>query len=86
VYKIILHRNAERFYGKADDDARKKVNKAISNISTSPYYGIHIKKLQGELSKMYRYRIGDIRILYEIHEDIKTVRIKVIEQRGKAYR
>ncbi len=50
------------------------------------YYGVHIKKLQGELSKMYRYRVGDIRILYEIHEDIKIVRIKVIEGRGKAYR
>ena len=85
MYKIILHKNAVKFYRKADENSRKKIDKAIKNISTNPYYGVHIKKLQGELSQMYRYRIGDLRILYEIHDDIKTVRIKVIELRGKAY-
>ena len=35
---------------------------------------------------MYRYRLGSMRILYEIHEDIKTVRIKTIEARGSAYK
>jgi mRNA-degrading endonuclease RelE of RelBE toxin-antitoxin system len=29
--------------------------------------------------------MGNIRILYEIHEDIKAVRIKVIEERGDIY-
>ncbi len=70
-------------YRKADTNDRKKIDKAINNISTNPYYGVHIKKLQGVLSKMYRYRIGDIRMLYEIHEDIETVRIKAIEGRGR---
>jgi mRNA-degrading endonuclease RelE of RelBE toxin-antitoxin system len=35
---------------------------------------------------MYCYRLGEIRIIYEIHEDIKTVRIKTIEYRGSAYK
>jgi mRNA-degrading endonuclease RelE of RelBE toxin-antitoxin system len=35
---------------------------------------------------MYRYRLGALRILYEIHEEIKTVRIKTIESRGSAYK
>jgi mRNA interferase RelE/StbE len=47
---------------------------------------VHIKKLEGELKDMYRYRLGNLRILYEIHEDIKTIRIKAIEARGSAYR
>lgn len=29
--------------------------------------------------------MGNIRILYEIHEDIKTVRIIEIEERGDVY-
>lgn len=63
-----------------------RIAAAINNISENPYFYIHIKKLQGELAHMYRYRLGDLRILYEVHGDIKTVRIKAIEARGSAYK
>ena len=35
---------------------------------------------------MYRYKLGDIRIIYEIHNDISTIRVKSIETRGGAYK
>jgi mRNA-degrading endonuclease RelE of RelBE toxin-antitoxin system len=35
---------------------------------------------------MYRFRLGGLRILYEIEESIQTVRIKAIETRGSAYK
>jgi mRNA interferase RelE/StbE len=86
VYKVILHNYAAKFYTKCDTKLRKKINAAIDTILQNPTYNIHIKKLQGELSQMYRYRLGDIRIIYEIHEDIKSIRIKTIEYRGSAYK
>ena len=86
MYKGILHKNAIKFYRNIDKNVQERINKAINIILQNPYYHTHIKKLHGELSHMYRYRAGDIRILYEIHEDIKTVRIKVIETRGDAYK
>jgi len=65
--------------------------KAGSMQPLIPFWGIpvnhaHIKKLEGELKNMYRYRLGNLRILYEIHEDIKTIRIKAIETRSSAYK
>ena len=86
MYKAILHKDAIKFYKRADTNLRKRINSAIEVIVQNPPYHIHIKKLQGDLSNMYRYRMGDIRILYEIHDDIKVVRIKTIEQRGSAYK
>ncbi|HLG31368.1 MAG TPA: type II toxin-antitoxin system RelE/ParE family toxin [Candidatus Brocadiales bacterium] len=86
MYKAILHKDAIKFYKRADTNLRKRINSAIEVIVQNPPYHIHIKKLQGDLSNMYRYRLGDIRILYEIHEDIGVVRIKTIEQRGSAYK
>ena len=35
---------------------------------------------------MYSYRLGDMRIVYEIHSDINTVRIKAVESRGGVYK
>lgn len=86
MYKAILHKDAAKFYKRADTSLRKRINTAIEIILQNPRYHVHIKKLQGDLSNLYRYRLGAIRIIYEIHEDIKTIRIKAIEQRGSAYK
>lgn len=85
MYKVVLHRNAAKFYLKVDKSLRERLNAAIKDISENPRYHMHVKKLRGELSHMYRYRLGHLRIIYEIHEDMKTVRIKTMESRGKAY-
>lgn len=86
MYKVVLHKDAVKFYKKADAKLSERIKAAIETILQSPRVNTHVKKLQGEFSQMYRYRLGDIRILYEIHEDIKTVRIKTIEHRGSAYK
>jgi mRNA interferase RelE/StbE len=86
MYKAILHKNAAKYYRNADRKLQRRINTAIITILENPRYHVHIKKLEGELRDMYRYRLGNLRILYEIHEDIKTIRIKAIEARGSAYK
>ena len=86
MHNIILHRKAVRFFEKADITTKNRISEAFDIISKTPRYHTHIKKLKGELKHMYRFRLGNLRILYEIEEDIQTVRIKVIETRGSAYR
>lgn len=86
MYRVILHRDANKDYLDFDAKLKARTNKALSNIRLNPYRGPNIKKLKGNLSNLYRYRIGGFRILYEIIEDIKTVRVKTIEARGKVYK
>ncbi len=57
MHKIILHRNAVRFYRKADKSLKERVSDAIDVIARNPHMGAHIKKLK-----------GDLRILYEIDD------------------
>jgi mRNA interferase RelE/StbE len=86
VYRVILHRYADKDYRGFDAKLKAKTDRALNDIRLSPYHGPNIKKLKGKLSNLYRYRIGGFRILYEIVEDIKTVRVKTIEARGKIYK
>jgi len=86
MLKVILHKNAAKHYRNAEKKLQGRINTAINTILENPRHHLHIRKLEGELKDMYRYRLGDIRILYEIHEDIKTIRIKAIEARGSAYK
>jgi len=86
MYNIILHRNAVKFFKKADSITKNRISEAFDIISINPRYHPHIKKLKGELKHMYRFRLGSLRILYEIEEDIQTIRVKAIETRGSAYK
>ena len=86
MYNVTLHKNAAKFYQNTDEKMRRRIKEAVNKISDNPRFHVHIKKLEGELKHLYRYRLGDLRILYEIHEDLKTVRIKSIEGRGSVYK
>jgi mRNA interferase RelE/StbE len=85
VHRIILHKNAARFYNNADAALKSRISKAFDIIAKDPRYHKHIKKLKGDLRNMYRSRLGNMRIIYEIEDEIMVVRIKAIETRGSAY-
>ena len=37
-------------------------------LRREPHFGSNIKRLKGELSRFYRYRVGDYRLFYTIEE------------------
>ena len=47
--------------------------------------GTDIKRLQGNRD-LYRVRVGDMRVIYGIHEDIKIINIENIDNRGDVYK
>ncbi|MFH0924752.1 MAG: type II toxin-antitoxin system RelE/ParE family toxin [bacterium] len=46
----------------------------------------NIKRLWGELEGNYRYRLGDLRIIYEVDVQNRIVKIKTIRSRGDIYK
>jgi len=84
--KIILHRNAAKFYRNADEVLKNRIVDAVGALARNPRLGGPVKKLKGELKHLYRFRIGDLRILYEIDDSEDTVWVKTIEWRGSAYK
>jgi mRNA interferase RelE/StbE len=55
-------------------------------LRTNPYSGPNIKRLKGELSSIYRYRMGDYRLFYTIDPSKKVVFILHLVHRRDAYR
>jgi mRNA interferase RelE/StbE len=86
MHKILFHRNVVKFYRKSDDALKERITDAIDVIVPNPRLDSHIKKLKGDLKHMHRFRMGDLRILYEIDDAQDTVWIKTIEWRGSAYK
>jgi mRNA interferase RelE/StbE len=55
-------------------------------LGSNPFFGAHIKKLKGEYSEIYRFRIGDYRLFYKIDEKESIVFVITIEDRKDAYK
>ena len=75
MYRVILDKRVVKDLKKIDKKEQVKILDIIENkIAKNPYIG---KRLLGELSLFYRYRVGNYRIIYSILED--SIEIEVIK-------
>jgi len=64
----------EQFVKTINKNKYKKIYKKITEyiyplLRRNPFFGPNIKRLKGNLSGYYRYRIGKYRLFYEIDDD-----------------
>ena len=87
AYRVILHRKAQRYYKRQRKDVKNRLNEAIEDLRTreNPRSGTHVGKLKGKLEGKYRYRVGNLRIIYEVHDEGRIIRIATIDGRGDVY-
>ena len=73
--------------------SKKEISKIYNKIKTyvypqlriNPFFGKNIKKLKGEFKDVYRYRIGEYRLFYQVAEKQIWIFIMDIVKRKDAY-
>jgi mRNA interferase RelE/StbE len=73
------------------DKSLNKIYKKITEhvypiLRINPYFGPNIKRLRGDLSEFYRYRIGDYRLFYQVDEQEVIIFIINLTHRKKSYK
>ena len=63
----------------------KIVDYIYPQLRQNPFFGPNIKKLKGEFSVYYRYRIGNFRLFYTVDSDKALVFIVAIKDRKDSY-
>jgi mRNA interferase RelE/StbE len=84
-FQVILLPQALKFYKSSPLELAKRLNKCFETLEKSPFSGPNIKLLKTK-KKLYRYRIGNYRIIYEIDKKERKVGILLISQRSSVYR
>jgi len=83
MYKLLIDDRVVKDLRKIDRAWRVKILAAIKiKLIGNPYLG---KKLVGDLSPYYRFRVGDYRVLYEVIENEVTVIVIKIKYRKNVY-
>ncbi len=83
AYQIELSKQAEKFIGSLSKKNAILVTSKIATLADDPYNTSTIK-LKGE-DNVYRIRAGNYRILYEVINEILTVKVVQIGDRKDIY-
>lgn len=86
MYEIELSKSSAKTIESSDAKTQEKIYKALQTIKTNPFWHDKIKKLRGGLKGRFRYRIGEIRIIYRVISERKTIFIEAIGKRGGIYK
>ena len=84
MYEVLLERRAERDLKKLPGKVFHRIIPRLKALSDNPKPS-GCRKITGSKSD-WRIRIGDYRVIYEIDERAKTVKVMRVRHRKDAYR
>jgi mRNA interferase RelE/StbE len=83
-YALFLSNTAVKSVRSLTSAQRAKLRQAFSRMRENPF-SYPYKKIRGE-PHLYRIRIGNYRVLYEIDEQHKRIMVLKIDRRSKVYK
>ncbi len=84
MYRVVVERSAEKDLKRLSSEIRARAATAILALAKNPRPS-GSRKLAGTESD-WRIRVGDYRIVYEIADEIRIVRINRVRHRRDVYR
>ena len=82
MYKLVFQKKALEFFKKLDKFIQEKIGKKFEQLKENPRLG---KPLLGNLSGLWKLRIGKYRIIYQIKDEELIIFILKIGHRKKIY-
>jgi mRNA interferase RelE/StbE len=83
TYALFIERRAQRSLSRIAAQDRERISTAIRRLADEPRrHGV--KKLSGR--DAWRIRVGDYRVLYEIHDDRLLILVVNVGHRRETYR
>ena len=84
MYRVLLERAAEKDLFRLPAEAHDRVIEAIQSLAANPR-PVGCRKLTGSKHD-WRIRVGDYRVVYEIADVIRVVRVNRVRHRREVYR
>jgi len=73
------------FYNRCEKPIAKKLARCFQSLEKDPRQGNNVKPLKGKFAGSYRYRLGDLRVVYTINDSAVTVFVITIAKRSDVY-
>ncbi len=83
-----LPRKVENFIRRLEQETQARIDAAFEYIVNSPFRHENpttIKALHGKKKGLFRYRVGDLRFIYQVDREERVIHILQIDNRGDIY-
>lgn len=83
-----LPRKIENFIRRLEQETQARIDAAFDYIVNSPFRHENpttIKALHGKKKGLFRYRVGDLRFIYQVDREERVIHILQIDNRGDIY-
>jgi mRNA interferase RelE/StbE len=82
-WRVLLARAAEKDLDRLDPPVRERVVRALKELADDPTASRGLKQLRGRPER--RLRVGDWRAIVDLDAANRTIRVKRVLPRGRAY-
>ncbi|TXT39351.1 MAG: RelE/StbE family addiction module toxin [Planctomycetota bacterium] len=83
-YRIDFKPSAAKSFAKLPTDLQKRIVRAVELLADNPRpHGV--VKMEGD-DNLWRIRVGDFRVVYEIHDSVLLVMVMRVGHRREVYR
>jgi len=82
-YRVIIPKSVQKELERMPDDGVKRILIRLAQLETTPRPA-DVKKLKGR--EAWRIRVGDYRVIYEIHDRQLQILVVTIGHRREIYR
>jgi mRNA interferase RelE/StbE len=84
MYRVFLERAAEKDLNRLSSEIHDRIISAIRKLANAPR-PLGCRRLSGSKND-WRIRVGDYRVIYEIADEIRIVRVSRVRHRREVYR
>jgi len=82
-YQVILPKSVQKELDRLPDDVARRILARLAGLETNPRPA-DVKKLKGR--DAWRIRVGDYRVIYEVHDQVLQVIVITVGHRREIYR
>jgi mRNA interferase RelE/StbE len=86
TYRVELSKRAASYVRRADRPAQERIRNRLREIGTHPHDPGLSAPLQGRNDGLRRSRVGNLRILFYVDDQVRVVDVTEIGPRGDIYK
>ena len=85
MYEVILTDDAERDLARLDRPVRRRILDRLDWLSRNADT-TSLEAMTGDLTGLYKFRVGNYRVLYDIDRNERIILVHVVRHRRDVYR
>ena len=84
--KLVVHKRAARYIGRMEGRKKAKLLGKLATLAASPDTMPGVKPMAGEWAGFFRFRLGDLRVIYLYDRESDMIVVAHVGPRGDVYK